>query len=48
MQDVKTSTAAGVAGVCQLVGFFVPGAHAFCDPVSAVALMVLGWFAKDK
>jgi len=44
--DTKTSVAGGVAGVCQLVGLFVPGAHALCDPISAVAIVVLGWFTN--
>lgn len=48
MQDVKTTAAASVAGICQLVGIFVPGAHALCDPISAIALIVWGWFSKDK
>lgn len=48
MQDVKTTVAGTVAGACQMAGFFVPGLHAICDPISAVALFFIGLFAKDK
>ena len=46
--DLKTTVTGGVAGACQLAGFFVPGLHAICDPITAIALFFLGLFAKDK
>lgn len=48
MSDLKTTVTGAVAGACQLVAMFVPGAAAFCEPVSGLALVLLGWFAKDK
>ncbi len=48
MQDYKTTVAGGVAAACQIVGLFLPGAHAICDPVGAAALAIFAWFAKDK
>lgn len=44
--DVKTSIAGGIAGACQIAGFFIPAAHVLCDPISALALMVMGWFTN--
>lgn len=48
MQDYKTTLAGGTAAICQVLGFFVPGVHAVCDPVGAAALALFAWFAKDK
>ena len=46
--EFKTTFTGGLAAVCQLIGFFVPGAHAVCDPIGAAALGLFAWFAKDK
>lgn len=48
MSDTKTTVSGVIAGVCQVVGMFVPAAHQICDPISALALAALGWFAKDS
>lgn len=48
ISDIKTTAAGTVAGACQMAGFFVPGLHAICDPISAIALFLIGLFAKDK
>lgn len=48
MKDWKTTVTGGVAGVCQLLGLFVPAAHQLCDPIGAAALALFGWFASDK
>ena len=48
MTDLKTTIAGFVAAGCQAAGFFVPGAHAICDPIGAAALAIFAWFSKDK
>ena len=48
MKDMKTTVTGGIAALCQLVGLLVPGAGALCDPLSAIALALMGWFAKDR
>ena len=34
--------------LARVLGFFIPGVHAVCDPVGAAALALFAWFAKDK
>ena len=48
MQDYKTTITGGVAAACQVIGMFVPAAHAICEPIGAAALALFAWFAKDK
>ena len=48
MRDLRTSITGGVSGVCQLLGMFFPGIQIICDPLSALALALLGWYAKDR
>ena len=47
MTNFKTTLSGGLAGICQVVAFFLPGAHILCDPLSALALALMGYFAKD-
>ena len=48
MDNLKTTVTGGIAAACQVVGLFVPGAHAICGPIGAAALALFAWFAKDK
>jgi len=48
MDNLKTTVSGGLVAVCQVVGMFVPGAHAICDPISAAAMAIFAYFCKDK
>ena len=48
MTDLKTTITGALAGACQLAGTFFPAAHAMCEPLSGLALVLFGWFASDK
>jgi hypothetical protein len=48
MDNLKTTVSGGLVAVCQVVGMLVPGAHAICDPLSALAMALFAWFSKDK
>lgn len=47
MKDTRTTVSGAIAGICQLIGIFVPGAQVLCDPISALALVLMGYFAAD-
>jgi hypothetical protein len=44
----KTTAAGAVAGICAIVGIFVPAAHVVCEPIGALAILALGYFASDS
>lgn len=45
--NIKTTVAGVIAAVSSVVSMFVPGFEAITQPVTAIAVFLIGLFAKD-
>lgn len=45
--NIKTTISGVVAAVSSVVSMFVPGFEAITQPLTAIAVFLIGFFAKD-